>query len=99
MREKSTSVEDTVEPLVRQLLGFINDTPPLLSLLYDLDWMPEQLERGSRDWFRMLMLAGAWKDNMPNARPLGRRVSDVPSRPWFGWFLPTTTLHGNNSTR
>lgn len=58
--------EDTVEPLVRQLLAYINDTPTLLSLLYDLDWMPEQLERGGREWFRMLMLAEAWKANMPN---------------------------------
>ena len=53
-------------PVVRQLLAYINETPPLLSLLYDLDWMPEQLERGGRDWFRMLMLAEAWKANTPN---------------------------------
>lgn len=29
---------------------------PILSLLYDMDLMPEQLERGSLDWRRMVTL-------------------------------------------
>jgi hypothetical protein len=79
-----------VEPLVRELLSYINETPPLLSLLYDLDWMPEQLERGEHDWFRILMLAEAWKANMPNSAGQPRAVasraepacsaSDCPSK-------------------
>lgn len=39
------------------LLQYINATPALLSLLYDLDLMPEQLAVGSKDWMRMLQLA------------------------------------------
>lgn len=39
------------------LLKYINETPEMLSLLYDLDLMPEQLDRESHDWFRMLILA------------------------------------------
>ena len=41
------------------LIRYINDTPELLSLLYDLDLMPEQVAEKSRDYGRMLLLA-AW---------------------------------------
>ena len=40
-------------------LAYINSKPALLSLLYDLDLLPEQLEEGSKDWNRMLILT-AW---------------------------------------
>ena len=66
--KNAARVTDTVDPFVRQLMQYINDTPPLLSLLYDMDFMPEQLEQGSHNWVRMLMLAEAWKANMPNAK-------------------------------
>ena len=39
------------------LLQYINSTPEMLSLLYDLDLMPEQVDRESHDWYRMLTLA------------------------------------------
>lgn len=39
------------------LLRYINETADLLSLLYDLNMMPEQLERGSIQWRQMLVLA------------------------------------------
>lgn len=29
---------------------------PIISLLYDMDLMPEQVERGSLDWRRMIVL-------------------------------------------
>jgi len=38
-------------------LRYINNTPKVLSLLWDLDLMPEQLEHGSRNWHRMMQLA------------------------------------------
>jgi len=63
---------------VRQLMEYINATPALLSLLYDMDFMPEQLEPVSRNWFRMLMLAEAWKENMSNARHDTGREKGVP---------------------
>lgn len=41
------------------LLSYINSTPDLLSLLYDLDLMPEQLKERTFEWHQMLTLA-AW---------------------------------------
>ena len=43
--------------IVRDMLKHISNSPDLLDLLYDMGFMPEQLERGSADWSRMLMLA------------------------------------------
>lgn len=40
-----------------KLLAHINETPPLLSLLHDLDLMPEQLREGTQGWNQMLVLA------------------------------------------
>jgi hypothetical protein len=37
----------------------MNDCSELLSLLYDLDLMPEQLQEGTKDWHRMQVLC-AW---------------------------------------
>lgn len=44
---------------VSTVITYINSTPELVSLLYDLDMLPEQLEEGSKDWKRMFILA-AW---------------------------------------
>lgn len=38
------------------LLDYINANQDLISLLYDLDLMPEQLEKGTKDWCRMVLL-------------------------------------------
>lgn len=46
------------EQIERMVLVYINSTPELLSLLYDLDLMPEQLDRNSKDWHRMMILTG-----------------------------------------
>ena len=35
---------------------YVNNTTEILSLLYDLNLLPEQLERGSQDWKRMIIL-------------------------------------------
>lgn len=45
----------------KSILDYISNTPVLLSLLYDMEMMPEQLKRGSLDWYRMLILAERWK--------------------------------------
>lgn len=42
---------------LKALHGYINGTPQLLSLLYDMDLMPEQLERRTLDYKRMIILA------------------------------------------
>lgn len=54
-----TDLEDRIKATshVRELLRYINATPELLSLLYDLDLMPEHLKETSWQWRQMLMLA------------------------------------------
>ncbi|MGP1667685.1 MAG: hypothetical protein ACTS5I_17660 [Rhodanobacter sp.] len=47
----------------RDLLDYINVTPAMQSLLYDLDMLPEQLQRAPRDWCRMLIIAAHWRAN------------------------------------
>jgi len=53
--------EKALDAITRPLLKYIEKTPKLLSFLYDLDLMPEQLDRKSRNWFRMLQIAEEWK--------------------------------------
>lgn len=57
----------------RELLRYINATPALLSLLYDIDMMPEQLTRGTSPWVNMLIIAAAFRD--ANGEAYGRGVS------------------------
>ena len=40
----------------RRILRFINGNQKIQGLLWDMDMMPEQLERGTLDWTRMLIL-------------------------------------------
>lgn len=68
----------SLERVVRALLRYINRTPELLSLLYDLDLLPEQLKRDSFQWRQMLILAN-WhhktRRHRPNAEVRGREPS------------------------
>lgn len=57
------SPEQTSEPpMQKELLHFINHTPLVLSCLYDIDMMPEQLDRGTREWRNMLIIAAHFRD-------------------------------------
>lgn len=47
---------DAPQPEERKLLDFMNATPVVMSCLYDIDMMPEQLDRNSKDWWRMLVI-------------------------------------------
>lgn len=42
---------------IRDVLDFINNDSETLSLLYDLDLLPEQLDEKSHDWYRMIVIA------------------------------------------
>jgi hypothetical protein len=46
------------------MLKFINETPALLSVLYDLNLLPEQhIDKiGCLGWAQMMSLAGHWRD-------------------------------------
>ncbi|MCR4319709.1 MAG: hypothetical protein NUV74_05160 [Candidatus Brocadiaceae bacterium] len=51
-----------------QAIALINDTAALQSMLYDIGMMPEQLERGTLQWSRMLAYAYAYqagRDSVP----------------------------------
>lgn len=43
------------------LLGYINTSAVMQSLLYDCGLMPEQLVRNTVDWDRMLLIATYWR--------------------------------------
>ena len=51
-----------IEHLMKELMLYINEDDGLMSLLYDMDLLPEQLEKGSRDWRRMLILSERWRE-------------------------------------
>lgn len=57
-----TKDDNVVEDRIKSLLSYANKTPELLSLLYDMDLLPEQLKQGTRDYSRMLMLINTWKN-------------------------------------
>jgi hypothetical protein len=51
------------------LLKYINETPALLSLLYDIDLLPEQVinEENKFEWWRMFLIAEAWRNQFMTA--------------------------------
>ena len=59
----------TDEEIEKALLEYINATPAMQSLLYDLGMMPEEIMartgetyRINPDWRRMLIIADAWRE-------------------------------------
>lgn len=57
-------------PQLQALIRYINDTPELLSMLYDMDLMPEQLTFPSREGNIMIYLA-SWHRQKYGAVILG----------------------------
>lgn len=55
-------IQTDLGAITNQLLALTNSSPVLTSLLYDIDLLPEQLERGSKEWNTMLKIA-AWHAN------------------------------------
>ena len=52
-----------------ELRQYINRTPVLISLLYDMDLLPEQVNEGTLDCRRMMILANWWhqlNSKLPN---------------------------------
>lgn len=58
--DKEIDENGPLSPDNRVLLKYINDTPELLSLLYDVNLMPEQCKIGSREEYEMATIALAW---------------------------------------
>lgn len=73
---------DGVTEAEQSLLLYIAATPRLVSLLYDLDWLPEQLTEGSRARKMMLAIAEAWRDDrMHRAVPAANILALVRAFP------------------
>jgi hypothetical protein len=47
----------------QELINYLNETPRLLSLLYDIDLMPEQTMDSSKYWKKTLVIIEHWKAN------------------------------------
>lgn len=54
----------------KRILKPINETPILLSLLYDLDLLPEQVEQGSERWKWMVTIVSAFQLGRETERAL-----------------------------
>ena len=65
-KEKFYHEIDTGEVSEQGLCQYINSTPSLLSLLYDIDLMPEQwiTEQNGKEWRQMTFIAIAWALNV-----------------------------------
>lgn len=49
-------------PMTKKInITFINETPELLSLLYDMDLLPEQVVEGSDDYLSVIHLTNLFK--------------------------------------
>lgn len=51
------------ESYIKDLYQYINETPRLLSLLYDIDLLPEQTMNEPIYHIKTLRIADAWRDN------------------------------------
>lgn len=60
--KRKITLDPDKEKEIRTLLKYLNDTPALLSVLYDIDMLPEQLEPNTVEWLRLMILISAWKD-------------------------------------
>lgn len=52
---------ESLEHYIQETCKFINNSPELISLLYDLDLLPEQLDKGSKDFRRMMIITEFFK--------------------------------------
>ena len=59
----------TDEEIERALLAYINATPAMQSLLYDINMLPEVIMsrtgkayKNNPDWQKMLIIADAWRE-------------------------------------
>lgn len=55
-------------PIEQDLLRTINTTPLLQSVLYDLDLLPEQLKRQTRQWITMLAFGYVYQEAIKEGR-------------------------------
>lgn len=57
-------MSDTHDSTDAEILAYINRTPALMSLLYELDLMPEQHpDHESHEWDQLCTIANHWREN------------------------------------
>ena len=61
--------ESLREQARKQAVAYANTEPSLLSLLYDLDLMPEQVKPYSKEEWQMMMIVAHW----------GQRLKPLPN--------------------
>lgn len=54
----------TLNPKKQSVLNYINQTPELINLFYDIDMLPEQLKPETVEWKNMIIIALHWQLNM-----------------------------------
>lgn len=54
--------------LETEILKYISSNAKLISLLYDIDLIPEQLKKDSKNWFRMLMIGEYFREQSNKLR-------------------------------
>ena len=82
MKTPETQSGGSLEPVGSEMRRYINRTPALISLLYDIDLLPEQVEEGTLDWRRMMILAAWWQQlnsALPNVKLTGREQPPAAS--------------------
>jgi hypothetical protein len=54
-------VKDISDPIDQEILAYINKTPELLSLLYDLNLLPEQTMDAPHQWIRTVVITNLFR--------------------------------------
>lgn len=62
---------------LQALKAYINATPELLSLLYDMDLLPEQCKEGTEAWCNMIILAGWHRNKFAKPSPTTPTAPEV----------------------
>lgn len=89
-KEEGVLKQEEATRRITESLAAVNAYPGLLSLLYDLDMLPEQLERGTPIWNEMLKICFVWKQAekwnaravQTDAKPPLHEQSSEPQNSW-----------------
>lgn len=95
MKTSELKPELTLDDVCRITRDAINSAPEIFSLLYDLDLLPEQLDKGSRDWRRMVIVTEFVKHLLDKNRTPSPEVEEA-RRALEQWMLVESEMKANN---
>jgi hypothetical protein len=67
MLAMKTPIPESVQIQVKEMIAYANDHGIILSLLYDLDLMPEQVDEGTPQWADMLNIISHFRTAIDDA--------------------------------